>query len=150
MSLSFINTIVFFLHIPYITICQEHFFGGMFWKLNFGENYKKITLSVTKMTTDVFGCDCQLILPVVCHRQEAGRGHTFPIIEMWTTCFKMLPSCLTHCKSSFHSLLLSWNSHAVLISYTSCHKTLPVWMKFYKIVFSVAFPWTITSKNYFQ
>lgn len=45
--------------------------------------------------------------------------------EMRATCHKMLPPCLTHCKSTFHSMLLSWNSHAVLISYTSCHDTLP-------------------------
>ena len=82
------------------------------------------------------GCGCQLVLPVVCRRLEAGMGHTFPITEMPATRHRMLPPCLTRCKSSFRSALLSWNSHAVLIPYTSSHKTLPPRIKFYKIIFN--------------
>lgn len=87
---------------------------------------------------------------VVCHRQGAGTGHNFPITDIRATCHKMLPPCLTHCKSTFHSVLPSWNSHAVLISYTSSHKTLPPQRKSYKTIFNfVPFSWLVAFMELF-
>lgn len=56
--------------------------------------------------------------------------------EMRATRHKTLPPCLTRCKSTFRSVLLSWNSHAVLISHTSRHEAMPPRLQFNKTFFN--------------
>lgn len=105
---------------------------------------------ILKLLLMYFGHSGQLIRPVVCHRREKqAQDIPFRITEMWATRHKTLPPCLTHCKSTFHSVLRSWNSHAVLISYTSSHETLSPKWNFTKTFNLVPFPWRAASTELF-